>query len=865
MSEVLQNLFRGAGPDSGDSPITPKNNIEVLKRQFLEAEPPKYAKTTRIEFGSTTFSVVDSDSEAERTEKDETGKLLAPAEVSHYPENNGKPKTELKDQTELGEKDGEKNGLNIESLRRVTSRSSLSSTIGGIKDKISLSMPGDLKKKPEETRLRFVVLFLFLGCVSIVLTSHILYHQHIGELRLFPTVRLEEAERKMLLFDRDDRLVLTADLGVDLPQDLHPYSCIPTLSDQDNVRCIEWKDHARLHIARLDVKGLSCHRLTWQALSEHISPQDCWPVGEGAGHWYGGGESLSSRWPLDQGHINMSPFVTGDEDQTEWGNVIKKYFINSRGLSLMVEDTTPLSVSLNDQGHSGLCLKAHFDDFPYFYHRLDLPFLNYTVCSDGNLGEIYDGQLSRSFWDGHKDTDLEELSRLLQLPLWEVPDTAEGTFTLEEISAYLKTILGRGTAGPGGGDISRGFLLLNYKWQDTMGDIKLSDKLRGVDDLVSKSGLTLVLTLNPFVSTDSPNFKDGVKKGIFVMERNQNNSKNIPALTWFKDTPAAALLDVTNNDTSAWLKEKLRSVRENMNNTFFFLDTGNTFHTPHFFKFKVKLYNPDLYKEHFVKACMEEVQVIGVSGASAKRPKAPAFVHLTTLRSTWDSLRTIIPNVLNLGVIGYPFISPGPVGGKVGSPLLQIDRTKTSSSSSPNQLPQSKGKSVRAEVKPLNGSSIAEVELFTRWWQLATFLPQLHFTTAPSTYRSKNIAPIAKKLKDIKENIVNPELIRFGREAMEISRPVIRPLWMLNPTDEIAQRIDDEFLIGDKILVAPVLHENARRRNVYLPRTYNGQGVWKRGTDGTFFEGGQWLNNSIAELDTILFFIRQPEHARPGN
>lgn len=280
---------------------------------------------------------------------------------------------------------------------------------------------------------------------------------------------------------------------------------------------------------------------------------------------------------------------------------------------------------------------------------------------------------------------------------------------------------------------------------------------------------------------------------------------------------------------------------------------------------QVKLYNPDLYKEHFVKTCMEEVQVIGVSGASAKRPKAPAFVHLTTLRSTWDSLRTIIPNVLNLGVIGYPFISPGPVGGKVGSPLLQVDRTKTSASPSSNQLPQPKGKSVRAEVKPLNGSSIAEVELFTRWWQLATFLPQLHFTTAPSSYRSKNIAPIAKKLKDIKENIVNPELIKFGREAMEISRPVIRPLWMLNPTDEIAQRIDDEFLIGDKILVAPVLHEKARRRDVYLPRTHNGQGVWKRGTDGTFFEGGQWLNNSIAELDTILFFVRQPEHARPGN
>ena len=48
-------------------------------------------------------------------------------------------------------------------------------------------------------------------------------------------MRLEEAERKMLLFDRDDRLVLTADLGVDLPQDLHPYSCIPTLSGQVSI------------------------------------------------------------------------------------------------------------------------------------------------------------------------------------------------------------------------------------------------------------------------------------------------------------------------------------------------------------------------------------------------------------------------------------------------------------------------------------------------------------------------------------------------------------------------------------------------------------------------------------------------------
>ena len=55
-----------------------------------------------------------------------------------------------------------------------------------------------------------------------------------------------------------------------------------------------------------------------------------------------------------------------------------------------------------------------------------------------------------------------------------------------------------------------------------------------IEDLVSGSGLTLVLTINPFVSTDSANFKDGVRNRIFVLERNLNNPKNIPALTWFK-------------------------------------------------------------------------------------------------------------------------------------------------------------------------------------------------------------------------------------------------------------------------------------------------------------------------------------------
>ena len=42
-------------------------------------------------------------------------------------------------------------------------------------------MPEDLKKKPEETKLTLCVAFLFIICLAFILSSHILYNQHIGE------------------------------------------------------------------------------------------------------------------------------------------------------------------------------------------------------------------------------------------------------------------------------------------------------------------------------------------------------------------------------------------------------------------------------------------------------------------------------------------------------------------------------------------------------------------------------------------------------------------------------------------------------------------------------------------------------------
>ncbi|MCA9626679.1 MAG: alpha-glucosidase, partial [Myxococcales bacterium] len=54
------------------------------------------------------------------------------------------------------------------------------------------------------------------------------------------------------------------------------------------------------------------------------------------------------------------------------------------------------------------------------------------------------------------------------------------------------------------------------------------------------------------------------------------------------------------------------------------------------------------------------------------------------------------------------------------------------------------------------------------------------------------------------------------------------------PEDPDSRGISDEFMLGDQVLVAPVVSEGASSREVYLP-----PGAWKHALTGEAFEGGQ--------------------------
>jgi alpha-D-xyloside xylohydrolase len=113
----------------------------------------------------------------------------------------------------------------------------------------------------------------------------------------------------------------------------------------------------------------------------------------------------------------------------------------------------------------------------------------------------------------------------------------------------------------------------------------------------------------------------------------------------------------------------------------------------------------------------------------------------------------------------------------------------------------------------------------------------------------EEIYEICRKYMFIRERM-RPYQEQMER-AHEYGTPVMRPLFYDYPEDPAVWEIEDEYLLGPDILVAPVLYEGARERKLYLP-----EGSWTEIDTGTVLEGGTWVTCQ-AGLDRIPVYARK--------
>lgn len=228
----------------------------------------------------------------------------------------------------------------------------------------------------------------------------------------------------------------------------------------------------------------------------------------------------------------------------------------------------------------------------------------------------------------------------------------------------------------------------------------------------------------------------------------------------------------------------------------------------------------------------EEPTVLLCRSAWAGQAKFGAAVWSGDIPPTWDSLARQIRAGLSIGMSGIPWWTTDIGGFHGGDP------------SDPDYQ-----------------------ELYARWFAFGTFCPlfRLHghreprgelespMSGGPNEVWSygERCLEISREHMELREKL-RPYIATVMAEAAEQGTPAMRTLFLQFPEDEAAWEIDDEFMLGSDLLVAPVLEAGVSEREVYLPAGAR----WVEIHSGETFDGGQRVTVA-APYEYIPVFRRE--------
>lgn len=112
-----------------------------------------------------------------------------------------------------------------------------------------------------------------------------------------------------------------------------------------------------------------------------------------------------------------------------------------------------------------------------------------------------------------------------------------------------------------------------------------------------------------------------------------------------------------------------------------------------------------------------------------------------------------------------------------------------------------------------------------------------------------DIEDICRKFLNLRYQLL-PYTYALAAAIHDAGLPMNRALWLAYPEDQRTHLIDDSYLWGDSILVAPIFTKGSTERNVYLP-----QGTWWDYWTGERLEGGRDVSAKAA-LDSMPLCVK---------
>ncbi len=396
-------------------------------------------------------------------------------------------------------------------------------------------------------------------------------------------------------------------------------------------------------------------------------------------------------------------------------------------------------------------------------------------------------------------------------------------------------------------------MVIDFFHWSAQGDFRFDEKLwpdpeamvRELEEL----GIKLMVSVWPTVEEKSENFQYMEEMGYLIRTEMgpRLGIKN-------KDT----YMDATNPEAREFVWQKLKKNYYDKGIRLFWLDECE----PEVTKYEYGNYRTyagshkeagNLYPRKFARMVYEgrraqgEEEVLSlVRCAWAGSQKYGALVWTGDVASEFDCLKNQVTAGMNMGLSGFPWWTTD-IGGFHGGDI-RTEKFK---------------------------------ELFVRWFEFGAFCPvfRLHGFRKPLVIAEEGKAFIAGDAKSWDYTSGSPnEVWSFGetvykicekymrlREKMrpylmeqmiaahEKGTPVMRPLFYDYPSDPAAWELEDEYMLGPDLLVAPVTAEGKREREIYLP-----EGKWICLHTGETRQGGRNVNAEAA-LERIPVYVKNAD------
>jgi alpha-D-xyloside xylohydrolase len=395
-------------------------------------------------------------------------------------------------------------------------------------------------------------------------------------------------------------------------------------------------------------------------------------------------------------------------------------------------------------------------------------------------------------------------------------------------------------------DLPLAFIVADFMHWERQGDWAFDprdwpDPAAMVDELRSM-GIELLVSVWPTVDKSGPRYAEMLRHGYLIRtERGIRTTMEFMGSTVF--------VDVTNPDARRYFWDAVRAGYWDVGVRHFWLDEAEP---------EYPVYDFDHYRYHlgsdlqignlfpllFAKAFFDgqteagDQQVMTLVRATwAGGQRYGALVWSGDTDTTWTSFRQQVRAGLNMGIAGIPWWTSdigGFHGGSANDPAFR--------------------------------------ELVTRWFQFAVFCPILRMHGDREPHTGPDPSPAAGRLGtggpnelwsfgdetlailrhylEIRERL-RPYIATLMRAAHERGTPVMRPLFYDFPDDRRAWAVDDAFMFGPDVLVAPVLDPDVPQREVYLPAGT----AWRDAWTGDRHDGGTSINVATP-IEQIPVFVR---------